>query len=264
LQASDAAVATDDDGQDSVERGDYDKWLSIGRAMWIANIVALVGLAAWVFWDPAFLATAIKFRSGLDALIHGQRSVGEIAGKFMQPAAFLALVLVASVVTLAAIFLGLFIGSARHRQLRAWLAFTMLVALWLTLAVGWPEFTWQGQRFRMRSVLPEFGKIATALRDDWPSADGVRAGLGTYMAYPQGKPRMLMMLTSQTDPPISAVERADDGTLGFELRGDPGGAWLEWHPDGSTPRGFVGGLQSEYDFGRAAPLGGGWYLVRYH
>jgi hypothetical protein len=84
------------------------------------------------------------------------------------------------------------------------------------------------------------------------------------MAYPQGKPRMLMMLKSETSPAVSAVERADDGTLGFELRGDQSGAWLEWHPAGSTPRAFVSGLESKYDFRRAAPLGRGWYLVRYH
>ena len=231
--------------------------------MWIANIVLLIGLTAWIFWDPAFVATAVKFRYGLDALVHGQRSLAEIAGKLLQPATLLACVLVVNVVTLAAIFLGLFIGSTRHRQLRAWLAFTMLVALWLTLAVAWPEFAWQGQRLRLRRNLQEFDAIAASLRDDWPAADGERAGLGTFMAYPQGKPRMLLMLTSDTTPPVSSVERAGDGTLSFQLRGDPGGAWLEWHPPGSTPRAFVGGLANQYDFGRAAPLGRGWYLVRY-
>jgi hypothetical protein len=59
------------------------------------------------------------------------------------------------------------------------------------------------------------------------------------------------------------VERSEDGSLGFELRGDHSGAWLEWHPAGSTPRAFVGGLESKYNFRRAAPLGRGWYLVRY-
>ncbi len=83
------------------------------------------------------------------------------------------------------------------------------------------------------------------------------------MAYPQGRPRMLLMLTSDSSPAVSAVELADDGALGFELSGDESGTWLEWHPVGSTPQAFTGGLESEYDFGRAAPLGRGWYLVRY-
>ena len=139
----------------------------------------------------------------------------------------------------------------------------MLVAGWLTLLVAWPEFAWQGQRLRMRANLSEFDAIAAALRDDWPKTDGERAGLGSFMAYPQGKPRMLMMLKSETTPAVAAVERADDGTLGFDLRGDESNTWLEWHPDGSKPRDFVGGLEGQYDFGRAAPLGRGWYLVRY-
>ena len=170
---------------------------------------------------------------------------------------------IAALATAAGIFIALFAGSHAHRRLRSWFAFTLLVAAWLAVVVGWRELAWQGQRLRLRMDLDTFDTLAHSLRQDWPQTDGERSGLGSFMAYPQGTPQMLLVLKPQSDPPVSAVERADDGTLGFELRDDESGAWLEWHPKGSMPQTFVGGLEAEYDLGRAAPLGRGWYLVRY-
>jgi hypothetical protein len=72
-----------------------------------------------------------------------------------------------------------------------------------------------------------------------------------------------MMLVSKTDPQVSAIERADDGSLGFEIRGEQPGTWLEWHPPGSQPATFVGGLDDDHDLNRVSPLGDGWYQVRY-
>jgi gas vesicle protein len=37
------------------------------------------------------------------------------------------------------VFAGLFLGPRSHRRLRSWLAFTVLVAAWLTLFVSWQE-----------------------------------------------------------------------------------------------------------------------------
>lgn len=165
--------------------------------------------------------------------------------------------------TLLGIFLGLFVGVKEQRRTRTWLAFVALAAAWFTLAVGWRELAWQGQRLRLRSTVNEFDALAKSLRENWPTADGERAGLGSFMAYPQGTPRMLMMLVSETDPQIAAIERGADGSLGFEIRGEEPGTWLEWHPAGSAPKTFVGGLEAEYDLGRTSPLGRGWYLVRY-
>ena len=231
--------------------------------MWFANFAALVGLAAWIFWDAKFPQTAIQFRAGLAAASRDTFSFDHAVAQSGHHASILGGILLIAVSTLLGIFLSLFVGASVHRRLRSWLAFTMLVAAWLTLLVAWPEFAWQGQRLRLRTSLDEFDAIAASLRENWPTTDGERQGLGSFMAYPQGKPRMLMVLKSETSPAISAVERADDGALGFELRGDESNTWLEWHPAGSTPRAFVGGLESQYDFGRAAPLGRGWYLVRY-
>lgn len=232
-----------------------------GRAMWIANLVALGVMTAWIVLDAKFPATAHVQKGQMHAL--AGYTITERWPQLGPRVAMLWIVLIVGVISTIGIFITLFVGAARYRGLRSWLAFTFLIAAWLTLLVAGREFAWQGQRLRLRLSLSEFDAIAASLRDDWPATDGERAGLGTFMAYPQGQPRMLMMLTSETDPPIAAVERSDDGALGFELRGDELGAWLEWHPAGSTPRAFTGGLESEYDFGRAAPLGRGWYLVRY-
>lgn len=120
---------------------------------------------------------------------------------------------------------------------------------------------------RLWTQLDEYEPVAAELRGNWPIRDGELPNVGTFMAYPQGNPRMLMILVGQRSdaaiPPFSAVERDDDGSLKFELAGDETGSWLEWHPAGSTPDNFTGGLENTYTRGRSAPLGNGWYLVRY-
>ncbi|MGD9634259.1 MAG: hypothetical protein AB7G28_00950 [Pirellulales bacterium] len=225
---------------------------SLGRGLWIANIALLAGVVLWITFDPQFTVAAQLVPTALN---EAPRADWRLPALWM--------VIIGAVTTLLLLLVTLFVGSAAHRRLRSWLAFTMLVAAWLTVLVGWREFAWQGQRLRLRATVDQFDAIAKSLREDWPTADGERAGLGSFMAYPQGRPRMLMMLMSQTEPQIAAIERADDGALGFEIRGEQAGTWLEWHPAGSTPKNFIGGLEGNYQFGRAAPLGRGWYLVRY-
>lgn len=234
-----------------------------GRVLWVVSAGILVATVAWIFIDGQFPAAATQLRSFVAVLWGDTSSFTSIGSLHRGRTAVLGVVVFAAVASLIGSFLGLFFGDTEHRRLRSWLAFTMLLAFWLTLLVAWREIAWQGQRTRLRLHLSEMERIAAQLREDWPKGDGSRPGVGSFMAYPQGNPRMLMVLGSDATVPISAVERFDDGSLGFELRGDPAGGWLEWHPDGSAPRGFVGGLDQQYDFDRAASLGGGWYLVRY-
>jgi hypothetical protein len=165
------------------------------------------------------------------------------------------------------IFLGLFVGAHAHRRVRSWLAFTLLVAAWLTLLGSWHELAWHGQTFRMQRRLAGFETIAESLRSDWPTIDGERPHMGQFMAYPIGHPTMIMMLTKPDVPgtktSFASVEHGQDGTLRFELTGDEPDGWLEWHPSGSVPESFVGGLQDERLLDRYAPLADGWYLARY-
>jgi hypothetical protein len=236
----------------------------VGRAFWLANIALLVGLALWIACDVKFSSAAGAIRAQATALVDGAAPSANVSARLGTRAAILWTVCVASALSTLGIFATLILGASPHRRLRSWLAFTMLIALWLMVYVSWSELAWQGQRLRLAASLGEFDAVAAALRDNWPTADGQRTGLGNFTAYPQGKPTMLLLLTSDTSPAISAVERADDATLRFELHDDPGGGWLEWHPAGSAPQSFVGGLGHDYKFDRGAPLVRGWYLVRYH
>ena len=64
---------------------------------------------------------------------------------------------------------------------------------------------------------------AQSLADNWPVGDGERAELGPYLAYPQGKPEVLLLLTHATVPhtnfSFSSVERSDQGALRFRAYG---------------------------------------------
>ena len=149
-----------------------------------------------------------------------------------------------------------------------WLLVALLVAAWLTLFASWPELAWRGQVVRLRNNLDGLMQLAESLRSDWPATDGERQGLGPFMAYPIGRPTMLMMLTTPNVPgtraSIASVERSDEGALRFELAGDEPGVWLEWHPADKAPQSFVGGLLDEHRIECSERLGLGWYLVRYH
>ena len=62
---------------------------------------------------------------------------------------------------------------------------------------------------------------------------------------------------------FAAIERSPEGALRFDLAGNDDDAWLEWHPPGSAPASFTGGLDTGYSLQRATQLGGGWFLVTY-
>jgi hypothetical protein len=119
----------------------------------------------------------------------------------------------------------------------------------------------------MRWQLDGFESVAASLRADWPDSDGERDDIGPFMAYPRGGPRTLLLLTTpeiaDVRTSISAIERATTGGLRFQLTGSEPDAWLEWHPIGSMPESFRGGLMTNYILERSAPLGGGWFVVRY-
>jgi hypothetical protein len=244
-------------------RYEYPFWW--GRAMWTVNVIALVGIFCWILVDAKFPATARHAQWLVEVLRGNFHSLPDDTTMLGRRPTILSGLLVAGTFTLPAIFATLLGGNPRHRSLRAWFAFTLLVAAWLTLFVSWREFAWQGQRMRLWTRLDNFEPIAAELQGNWPQGDGELPKVGTFMAYPQGKPRTLLMLAQPASQSVafSAIERDDDGSLKFELAGDETGAWLEWHPAGSAPDNFTGGLENNYIRGRSAPLGNGWYLVRY-
>lgn len=260
-----STLATDDDEQQPVGgRGRVRRHVgspAVGWSFWLTSVICLVVLTVWLFSDSTFhtwdAAQAARSAPPFDLL------AGPLAARLGPRVALLWVLWLGGALATVGAFVALFAGARAHRRLRWWLVFVLLVALWLTLAVGWRELAWQGQRFRLWTRLGDFAPLAASLRDDWPTVDGDRAGLGAFSAYPIGRPWMLLVLSSPTNPAVSAVERGDVGALRFELRGHDRGAWLEWHPAGSQPQSFTGGLENQYHLVRATPLGGGWYLVRY-
>ncbi len=235
----------------------------MGRMLWVGNIGLLLVIVAWIAWDSKFPPTALAVRAALARLFLAGPASAVTTTQLGSRPILLSALCGAAIVTAIGVFVTLFAGAKEHRRLRAWFAFTLLLAAWLTVLVSWPELAWRGQQIRMRAAVGDFESLAFSLSSDWPTGDGKRPGLGSFMAYPQSRPRILMMLTSDTQIPVSAVERAENGALAFELVGDNRGSWLEWHPAGATPRTFTGGLEGDYELRRAAPLGRGWYLVRY-
>ncbi len=234
--------------------------------LWIFNIAVLLGLVVWILSDGRFSMATELLKARIVAVLELGTSASVYtwyAGRIL----ILSIVSILAVVSAVGILLGLFFGAQTHRRVRSWFAFTLLLAAWLTLFVSWRELAWRGQVFRLHHRLDGFETIAESLRSDWPAVDGERPNMGPFMAYPIGRPTMLMMLKTPAVPrtitSFSSVERSDDGALRFELIGDEPDAWLEWHPTGSAPQTFVGGLMAEYPLERFAPLRQGWFLVRY-
>lgn len=237
------------------------------QLLWIVNVTLFCGLVLWILRDGKF-SNSVLMLQGKVSLFMRTGSTALAGGWYAGRVLILEVVTVMAGVSAVGIFLGLFFGAAPHRRVRSWFAFTMLLAAWLTLFGSWRELAWQGQILRLRNRLDGIESIAAPLRTDWPNIDGDLLGLGPFMAYPIGRPTMLMMLTSpdvpHTNASISSVERGENGALRFSLVGDEPGTWLEWHPPGSVPESFVGGLHSDYSLDRFVPLGGNWFLVRYN
>jgi hypothetical protein len=235
--------------------------------LWALNVALLVGACTWILLDGRFGRTA--------SLLGGATIFGLKAGEIdpviddVSDWRFLGVrtLSLAVIVTLTNLFFALIFGPAKFRRVRSWLALTALVAGWLALAVGWPDLAWQGKQWRLARQIEAFEPAAASLRQDWPADDGRREAVGAFMAYPQPNPTMLLLLAPPEDDGakrlFSAVERSPEGALRFELMGGDEGDWLEWHPAGSVPQSFMGGLQGDYQLRRTAPLRDGWHVSRY-
>jgi hypothetical protein len=133
--------------------------------------------------------------------------------------------------------------------------------------VSWPTAYWFGQQQRVKAVLPAAESLVETLRSHWPTDDSYLPELGPFLAYPLSGPTALLPLRTtafpKTDLQYSAVERTGNEAMRFELAGGEHGAWLEWRGDGSEPKSFVGGLDTEYVAVKAAHLSADWFLVRY-
>ena len=245
--------------------------LVLGRhplVLWLVNAAALLLLAGWIVWDARFSATwdHLEFQVGWT---QDGSDLDEFANSLAARWKIIALgiMMVVATASLGMLTFGMTMGARGHRQLSSWMVVLSLACCWLGLINGWDELIWSGKRLRIDSHVAAFQPIAESLNQDWPKVDGERDSLGPFMAYPAGKPKTLILLTTppmvQPGPTFSSVERSDAGGIRFQLSGDERGVWLEWHPTGNQPESFVGGLLEPHHLTRSVSLGDGWFLARY-
>ena len=234
-------------------------------AAWLFEIAALGVAFVWVLADGRFPETVSDAQKVAAYLLqhHGDNFpiVASTARVWL-----LCLMITAAIVSLSALIAGLVFGSTAQRRLRLWFALTALVAGWLSLTIGWRDVAWFGQKQRLTHQIDAFETIAMKLRSRWPIEDGSGPETGSYMAYPQAKPSMLLVISpAETDSrsAVSSVERSPMGGLRFELAGAEAGAWIEWHPLNSKPSSFVGGLATHYHLVRSAQLAPHWFVTVY-
>jgi hypothetical protein len=179
---------------------------------------------------------------------------------------WLAVLRVAAIASGAGILSGLALGAVRHRRLRTWLAVLTLAAGWLALLTSVPEVAWVGQRWRIARGVPKLEPLAAELRAHWPREDGASDWLGPFSLYVSGTSSVLTPLTSRAEErgvAIRAIERSAKGVLRFGVSDQGAEVWLEWHPDGSRPASFQGGLDTPWELEHSTPMGGGWFATRY-
>ncbi|WDI40767.1 hypothetical protein [Bremerella sp. P1] len=246
--------------------------LTLGRhplMLWLVNAGVLLLLAGWIVWDARFSSTWDHLGFQVGWLEDGS-DLDEFANSLAAQWKIVALGLMVVVggVSLGMLTLGMTMGSRGHRTLASWMVVLSLGCGWLGLINGWDELIWTGKRIRIDAHVAAFQPIAHSLKQDWPSIDGESESLGPFMAYPSGKPKTLLLLTTppmaKSGPTFSSIERSDAGGIRFQLSGNERGVWLEWHPSGNQPESFVGGLLEPHHLRRSVSLGDGWFLARYN
>lgn len=236
-------------------------WIAL---LFLANVGALLAIAAWIARDPEFERIAHW------QLVELGRLPGASALPLMRSWARLGPQLWAlkgllgvGLASLLGMLYVILLGPSPSRGARSWLILLTVCSVWLALAVGWTDLAWWGKQRRVAKQLAPFEHAAKLLNDRWPGQDGEIAGLGPFTAYPIGQPTTLLMLSDTSGPKFSAVNRDPSGVLRFALSGADRGDWLEWHPASSLPVSFTGGLGDRHELLRSAALTGGWRLVRY-
>ena len=242
-------------------------WRRVVTAAWLVNVAIVLGIIGWIVVDVS--AGDLLQRQWTRLLPHWHKELTdhEIIIGVNRRITWLAALRVGAIVSAAGILAGLIWGAPRQRRIAAWLAATALAAGWLATLTSTSELTWLGQRRRAASEVPKIESLADDLRRKWPEEDGVSEPLGPYSLYSSGTSSILTPLTNRSREKsgveIVSVERSPAGALQFEVPDQRYRVWLEWHPEGSEPASFVGGLEAYHELKRSSSLGNGWYATRY-
>lgn len=236
-------------------------------SLWCAHLAALACMLGWALVDLRFESMVVALQTSTNAPTSAFQASVEHVGK-VRPIVLLTLLFVAAA-TLASLIGNQFRSSqgSQSRSICSLLAIALIVAIWCSVAVNVSALAWQGNRIRVGLQLDQLEAITQPLRKNWPARDGDIPEVGPFMAYPFGRPTVLVLLTSPTFAgdrlSIAAIERSDLGAIKLQLNGTDHDDWAEWHPPGSFPATFIGGLSDQHELDSFSQLGSGWSLVRY-
>jgi hypothetical protein len=233
---------------------------------WLANVIILLAVIGWIVVDVR--AGNLLSRQWTQMLPRWRTILAdhEIIVGINRRISWLAVLRVGAIFSAAGILAGLIWGAPRQRRIAAWLAATALAAVWLAALTSTSELTWMGQRWRLAQKAPKLEPIAAELQNQWPAGDGATDSLGPFSLYSTKSASVLVPLTSKTTIvgiPLVTIERSPHGALRFQTVDQSQHPWLEWHPEGSEPASFVGGLEAYHELNRSSPLGNGWYATKY-
>lgn len=235
--------------------------------IWGLNLSAMMMLAAWFAIDPGvdlFFARCLRFLEvGSVEQLHGFTEHSD----FMWRLALLLTIANFGVATFAVLTCGFYARYSGYSNSRALRGYLSLLALWMVVGFNQSNLAWHGKRARVHPSVGTLEQLAADLREHWPQEDGDHSALGSFMAYPVGRPTTLILLTppqiSDGGTTVCLVEHAPTGALRFQLSGTEFGDWVEWHPAGEQPTSFVGGLLNTHRLIRHDKIADGWFLARY-
>lgn len=235
---------------------------------WSFQVLILAGLTCWAIFDKRFEATLASTWGWMSGLVSGDASVEILsASDNSLRIAVLLGTFAAALGHLLWLLSSLFIGRHAMRGLSSWLALMLVAMFWFALAIHVSNLAWFGKHLRMTQQVESLEWLAEPIRSNWPTQDGDSERLGPYMAYPVGRPTVLLMLTPpslwENDIRISSIVRTEPGSVRFQLSGVEGDVWAEWHPDGETPNSFRTGLGEHLKLDRYSQMSEHWYLARY-
>lgn len=167
----------------------------------------------------------------------------------------------------------LYWGSSRFRSIRYVGLLCGILAVWLAIFTQWDRIAWLGHRARASAIVEQLAPIAVELHNGWPNRDGRSDALGPFMAYPNGSPRTLILLTAlpigNQFGSLAAIDRGKDGHLRFELSRGADSLWLEWSPgqaalDNDKQHSiFANGIGARYQRTDSIPINAHWVVSRY-
>lgn len=237
------------------------------RHLWWAQLILLAGAVLWAMFDAHF-EPLIQYvlASHQRPLVTNLDWLWRLFGSTRLAA------LVVLGTTVPGILLGLVLHSfhpksgAVSRSIASNLGLMTVIASWCGLLIHHTELHWYGKGWQLASHRNQLDALVAVLQEKWPTEDGDLPTLGPFMAYPIGKPSVLIFLQApliSDDFAVSAVERSTEGALRLQLSGSNHDDWVEWHPPPSKPNSFVGGLQETHILQQSIGLGEHWHLARY-